>query len=222
MPKIAVTSDIHYRYSFRVPQCDLLIVAGDILGNGSISQLVEFNEFLGRNREKFRKCILTPGNHDKIFETDPGLAKTILTNAQILIDEPYEFDGLKIWASPWTPTFLRWHFMKDRGASIRRMWNLIPDGLDILVTHGPPYGILDVTDDRYGPPQSVGCEELRKKIDSMDNPPRYHLFGHIHHGYGEIKIGSTTFMNASLCNEDYAPVNSPVVFDIEIQQATTQ
>jgi len=211
MTKIATTSDVHSR-PFQVPECDLLIIAGDLMTVGSMNELIEFNAFLGRNRHLYDQCIVTPGNHDKILERELPLAKTILTNAQILVDEPYTYAGLKIWASPWTPTFFNWYYMKDRGGDIRQVWDLIPDGLDILVTHGPPYGIMDVTDGRYGPPQSVGCEQLRKKLDTMEQPPRYHIFGHIHSGYGQVTIGDTTFINASLCDEDYKAVNPPHVF----------
>lgn len=105
--------------------------------------------------------------------------------------------------------------MRDRGGSIKRAWDIIPDGLDILITHGPPNGILDMTDGRYGPAGSIVCEELRKKLDTMVKPPRYNIFNHIHSGYGTVKIGGTTYINARLCDEEYETVNEPVVMEID-------
>lgn len=83
-----------------------------------------------------------------------------------------------------------------------------PAGLDILITHGPPYGVLDVT------PRGdlAGCEELRKKVDEV--LPRVHIFGHIHHGYGILDKGPVKFVNASTCDEEYFPSNPPIIFDI--------
>ena len=97
MTKIATTSDVHSR-PFQVPECDLLIIAGDLMTVGSMNELIEFNAFLGKNRHLYDQCIVTPGNHDKILERELPLAKTILTHAQILVDEPYTYAGLKIWA----------------------------------------------------------------------------------------------------------------------------
>jgi Icc-related predicted phosphoesterase len=118
--------------------------------------------------------------------------------------------GLNIYGSPYTPTFYKWAFMRDRGEPIRAIWNKIPENLDILITHGPPYGILDRNRDGV----ICGCEELLKAVKLKK--PRYHVFGHIHNwGQEPLNIGPTTFINASVCNEDYAPLNKIHYADIE-------
>ena len=78
-------------------------------------------------------------------------------NVHYLCDSGLEFEGLKIWGSPYTPTFGKWNFMRNRGDEIKKHWDLIPSDVDILVTHGPPYGIFDETIDGI----HAGCEDLR-------------------------------------------------------------
>jgi Icc-related predicted phosphoesterase len=122
-----------------------------------------------------------------------------------------EIQGLTIYGSPWTPSFFRhnWVFNADRGSEIRAHWQKIPANLDILVTHGPPFGIVDEVIRNY---EHVGCHDLREAI--LDKKPRVHISGHIHHGYGLGMLGTTLCINASTCNESYKPINAPVVFEI--------
>ena len=93
---------------------------------------------------------------------------------------------------------------------IARKWASIPEGLDILVTHGPPMGILD----RTATDEAVGCEALRDRIAAMERPPRLHVFGHIHEAYGIHETPATIFANASICDLRYAAVNPAVVIDL--------
>jgi Icc-related predicted phosphoesterase len=125
-----------------------------------------------------------------------------------LCDSGINFEGVKIWGSPWTPTFLNWHFMKDRGLPIKEKWDLIPSDIDILVTHGPPHGILDKTEEG----KFAGCEELKKAVRERVKP-KIHCFGHIHEEGGggkSIEIDSTTFVNASVVDARYRHVNKAV------------
>ena len=86
-------------------------------------------------------------------------------------------DNITFWGSPYTPEFLNWAFMYPRGTSSKLYWNLIADNLDVLVTHGPPFGILDETAPGK---EHLGCEELLNAVKEKE--PRVHLFGHIHGG----------------------------------------
>jgi Icc-related predicted phosphoesterase len=45
--------------------------------------------------------------------------------------------------------------------------------------------------------------------------PKVHAFGHIHESYGWYYNEYTIFVNASICNESYAPVNKPYVIEHE-------
>ncbi|MEG2243752.1 MAG: serine/threonine protein phosphatase, partial [Muribaculaceae bacterium] len=94
------------------------------------------------------------------------------------------------------------------GDDIRRYWDLIPEGTDILITHGPAYGILDRTEGG----DNAGCEELLSAIKRIK--PKYHLFGHIHEGYGVFETDKTVFINGSSLDEDYQAVNAPMTIEI--------
>ncbi len=91
--------------------------------------------------------------------------------------------------------------MYPRGTSAKRYWNFIPDNLDVLVTHGPPFGILDET----APGKAhLGCEELLNAV--KEKKPKVRLFGHIHGGAGTFDNGDTRFVNAAYLNERYRPL----------------
>ena len=98
--------------------------------------------------------------------------------------------------------------MKDRGNPITEVWNKIPDDTDILITHGPPMYVLDKT--VRG--EHVGCYDLASKVSRLDL--KLHVFGHIHLMHGTEHINGTTFVNASTCDEQYQPVNKPIVIDL--------
>jgi len=116
--------------------------------------------------------------------------------------------NIHIWGSPVQPRFGNWAFNRDRGADIDRHWQLIPENTDILLTHGPPKGILDKTFQNL----EVGCEMLLQKIEQIQ--PKYAIFGHIHEAYGQVTKNNIHFINASVVNLRYMVVNPPVEFEL--------
>lgn len=98
--------------------------------------------------------------------------------------------------------------VRNTQAALKEKWDLIPDDVDVLITHGPAVGILDKIMDG----SNVGCEELIKAIKRIK--PKYHLCGHIHEGYGVTELDGCTHINASITTERYIPTNKPVVFTI--------
>jgi Icc-related predicted phosphoesterase len=218
---------------------DLLIIAGDITARDRDDEWVEYWNWL--SIQQYEKIVYIAGNHDALCENPQRIAALLKNEAlpksrwaseiEYLYDNgitiewretedtkwgPKHLPDLKsinveIWGSPWTPEFLDWHFMKKRGEDIAAVWAKIPEDTDILITHGPPYGILDHVPlssrgDEY---KNAGCEELLKTV--MRIKPRLHVFGHIHYQGGQqITIGKTTFVNASIMDEDYNPVHKPV------------
>lgn len=207
--KIVAISDTH-SHEIDLPEGDLLIVAGDFTNTGTQRQVERFNSYLEKQSWKFEhKPLVIAGNHDFLFERNRELAESLLPAGSYIEDKLVVVDGIKIFGSPWTPTFFNWAFMRDRGEPIRQFWDLIPDGLDLLVTHGPPWGILDFCG------QHAGCEELLKIVTKeLARPPRFHIFGHIHEGHGAQTTDNTTFLNVAICDEHYRPVNGVTVFDI--------
>ncbi len=202
------TSDTHGMYrDIEIPPADVFIHAGDITRYGKLSELNDFNDWLGELPHKYK--IIIAGNHDWCFENDGKRARAKITNAIYLEDESITIEGVKFYGSPWQPWFLSWAFNLARGLTIKKKWDLIEADTDVLVTHGPPHMILDrvIRGDEH-----VGCEELAKAIHRIK--PKYHVFGHIHESYGTLQGEDTHFINASLNNFRYYPVNPPILFKI--------
>jgi Icc-related predicted phosphoesterase len=209
--KLILISDTHGQLDkIKLPDADVLLHAGDATGQGNIQQLSRFNEHLGKIKHKYKHGIFfTPGNHDGLFEENPALAKSIVTNATVLIDEWVIIEGKIFYFSPYQPAFCDWYFNLPRGPKLAEKWALIPDNTDILITHGPPKGILDLCPDGF----QAGCEELFKRV--MVVKPKIHVFGHIHFSYGVKHFDGITFVNASTCDEQYMPIHTPVEIELE-------
>lgn len=205
---ISDTHGLHAQVS--VPPGDVLIHAGDCLRRGSRDDLREFLRWFARHPHRHK--ILVAGNHDWVFEKHPELAQQLCSvmGVHYLQDSGVTLDGVEFWGSPWTPRFFDWAFMLERGGNaLRHRWSLIPESTDVLITHGPPQGILD--DAPVG--GHVGCELLRDRVSEVK--PDLHVFGHIHEGFGARQLlprhrHPTTHLNASTCNPNYQPVNKPV------------
>jgi len=217
--RLVVTSDCHGKLLHaRIPAGDVLILGGDILANHSGNpdtdaalQLDELRDLDARcGRLGFKHVVMIAGNHDWLFERVKG-AHHALKNIVYLEDSGTEIDGVKFWGSPHQPWFYDWAFNHPRnGRELAHYWSLIPDDTDVLITHGPPFGILDLP---FGKGDPAGCELLLMRVKEVK--PRVHIFGHIHGSYGQQQIGTTLFVNACLCNELYQPVNPPHVIDLD-------
>jgi Icc-related predicted phosphoesterase len=146
-----------------------------------------------------------------MFERHPGAARELLGNAIYLENSGTEVASLNIWGSPVQPEFNNWAFNVARGAAIRRYWEMIPDNTNILVTHGPPFGMLDKL---HPSTPHLGCEELAKAVEQIK--PRLHIFGHIHGGHGLLTANGMCFVNASVVNEEYRLVHESQVVEIEV------
>lgn len=190
-----------------IPSGDIFIHAGDFTGNGTLEEVEDFNHFLA-GLDHTHKIVIS-GNHEYCFEKEPRQSQDLLNNCIYLQDNATIIEGIKFYGSPWQPWFFNWAFNLERGAEIRKKWELIDNDTDVLITHGPPVGHGDevVSGER------VGCEDLIDFVDRIK--PKYHIFGHIHEGYGISHNSHTTFINASTCDFEYDPVNVPIVLDIE-------
>ena len=223
--RITLISDTHTKHDelsydpTDLPGGDLLIHAGDIMNSGrnpmDIYQFCKWFDGLNQYDTK----VFIAGNHDRLFETDPEMASQIYTsykNIEYLQDNRLDLwdqddQQTVIYGSPWQPEFYNWAFnLPRRGDELKEKWDAIPADTDILITHGPPQDHLDISGPPYNEPH-LGCELLRVKVD--EQPPKIHVFGHIHGGYGYKFHNGTHFFNASILNERYEYVNRPVTFD---------
>lgn len=206
--RIVCLSDTHFPpHSIQVPEGDVLIVAGDVCLRGHEYELKLFDDFLGHLPHRHK--VLVAGNHDwALADAEGEEIKSLVKNATYLEDSGVEIEGVKFWGSPWQPEFMNWAFNLHRGQQLAEVWRLIPDDTDVLITHTPPYGILD----QIPSGEHVGCKDLLEALQRVR--PKVHVFGHIHEGYGVLKQNGTTFINASVCDEHYRPVNAPIVIDL--------
>ena len=199
--RLVVISDTHGLHNRieDLPDGDVLVHAGDFMNSGyDLRDVLSFNRWLGE--QPFKHIVVCAGNHDRYFENSAQEARSILTNATYLENTGVTIDNVTFWGSPYTPEFLNWAFMYPRGSGAK-YWDQIPSGLDVLVTHGPPFGILDQV-----APGGVhlGCAELLESVEQKK--PKVHLFGHIHGGAGTFESGATRFVNAAYLNEQYKPL----------------
>lgn len=204
--RVVCASDIHGQHGrFPVPAGDVLVLAGDLTRRGTLTELAEINTWLGTLPHRHK--LIIAGNHDFGLEQDPR-ARELFTHATYLQDEGATVEGLRVWGSPWQPRFFDWAFNLDRGAPLRQRWDLIPEGTELLITHGPPRGVLD----RCWDGRRVGCEDLLDAVRRLR--PRLHVFGHIHESRGREAQGGTIFVNASVCTQRYKPTQPVQVVDL--------
>ncbi len=208
--RIVCLSDMHsLPYDAVIPDGDVLVVAGDICLRGHPNELRRFNDFLGDLPHPNKLFIA--GNHDwPMYHGTPKQVQAVVSNAIYLQDSGVDIDGVRFWGSPWQPEFMGWAFNLPRGQALADKWALIPDDTDVLVTHGPPFGILD----RVIEGEHVGCEDLLAAVQRIK--PKVHVFGHIHEAYGMVKQDNTVFINASVCTVRYWPNNLPIVVELNL------
>lgn len=225
-------------YKPGLPDGDLLIHAGDFTSVGQKGEVMSFLDWAEQQAFRYTYgVVFIAGNHDRSFDPkyskeyedsilrndlshpkkpawllsvlsdlEPGRSRiTYLENQEVTIG------GFKIWGSPITPWFYgeKWAFNRQRGKDIKEVWSKIPSDTDIVITHGPVVGRHD-----YVPSSSqfVGCEELKNRLEEIR--PKLHVCGHIHEGHGEEMVNGVTYVNASICDRFYDPVNRPIIVNL--------
>lgn len=213
--RIVCISDTHNcNEEIAVPDGDLLIHSGDAVTSGTLNEIEKFFKWFESLPHK--RKVLIAGNHDWAYQLQPDKVRPLVPDSVIYLqDSSVEIDGLKVYGSPWQPRFFDWAFNLNRGYELAEKWALIPDDIDILITHGPPNGILDLVP-RNGWDENTGCEELRKRVEQIAAFGRLklHVFGHIHCGYGVHEEFGVKFVNASTCDEQYNATQPPIVIDL--------
>lgn len=205
--RLVLLSDTHTMHDkVSVPDGDVLCHAGDLALDGSAREVQQSLDWL--NLQPHSTVIAIAGNHDWAFQCNADALE--LGRVLYLENSSCHIDGVDFYGSPVTPEFCDWAFNVPRGNAIKRYWDAIPEHVDVLLTHGPPRGILDQS--RPGKSHPLGCEELLPRIEVLK--PKVHAFGHIHGAYGQRESNGTKFFNCSVVNEVYRVVNQPHVVDI--------
>ena len=208
--KIWHFSDTHtYHELLEIPKdIDLAIFSGDCSNpRNPILNLPEVSGFLTWFQSiKIKHKIMIAGNHDSSIEARL-INKNIIESYGItyLENEEIVIDGIKIWGSPHVPNFGNWCFMKSR-SKLDKVWRNIPDNTNIIITHGPPKGCLDLSENYDRSIEQCGCSALMKRI--LVIKPLLVCFGHIHNtrniinaGTMKLSIQDTIFSNGSVVTD---------------------
>lgn len=210
--RIVFISDTHNQLSkLTVPDGDVLVHCGDATFHGNRSEVHHFGDQM--RALPHRTKVFVAGNHDLSFQDAPTYARQWLGDDIVYLqDSSVRIDGTSFYGTPWQPEFGGWAFNLPRGHALANKWALIPAGVDVLITHGPPAGIGDMTPRG----EAVGCHDLLEAVKRVQ--PKIHAFGHIHEGYGvqphNVHGLTTVFINAASCNGQYEPRNAPIVMDL--------
>ena len=204
--KITCISDTHTKSIAKIPDSDVLVFAGDFSIRGYEQDFMDFILKLEKI-ENVKEKVIIAGNHDFCMErqikTEDAIRMINNPHIHYLNETGVKIDGYNFWGSPWTPWFHDWAFNMAPGTE-RLRWNKIPDDTDVLITHGPPFGILDRTNSG----KNVGCLDLLDRIKTIK--PKCHIFGHIHEAYGITHLEGVTYVNACQLNLAYDYVNKPI------------
>ena len=205
--KIICIADTHNKHKeLLVPFGDLIIHAGDFTESGTRSETLDFLKWFGALPHLHK--ILIAGNHDFFLEKNQHNLHTIIPeNIHYLRDNGVCINNLNFWGSPVTPGDGSWAFNKKRGSELSMHWNKIPENTDFLITHSPPYGILDELDNKH----HLGCEALFKRIKALKIPN--HIFGHVHNDYGIVRTKSTVYINSASLDGRYRQINAPLTIN---------
>ena len=188
--KLVAVADTHgYHRDLAIPNGDVFLHAGDLTQRGTLEQLAEVAEWM-RSLPHHHKVVIA-GNHDFAFERQPKEARALFHGLTYLEDEEVTLDGVRFYGSPWQPWFHSWAFNLRRGPPIDAVWQKIPVGVDVLITHGPPMGMGDKVWDG----ERVGCEDLLRHLPRVG--AKAHFFGHIHEDRGEWQHGVTRVVNCT-------------------------
>lgn len=238
--KFVAISDTHTRdipAILKGIEADVLLIAGDWSSTGSLKNIFQFKQYLKAVRSQFTRIVWINGNHEIGLMENPHLNQEIAeeTDTNYLEDNYIMLPRMKqkscnrpdfgnvenpddyitIFGSPYTPEFYRWAYMYPRKTDRWKKYLYKP--ADIVMTHGPAYKILDLTPERYGPPEHVGCWDLRQQIEVLK--PKVHVFGHLHCSHGAKLMKwedgrDTYFYNVAICDEDYLPSNRITEFTL--------
>lgn len=205
---ISDTHGLHDELNLKLDGVDLIVHSGDCSNSMNTffnhKEVWDFMEWY--ESVPVKNKILVAGNHDTCIE------KRMITKEDFAVrgityleHEEVTIDGIKFFGSPYTPTFGTWSFMKSR-QNLHSVWIKIPDDINVLITHGPPKGIRDLTEERDHSMVQCGDASLMKWV--FRNQPNAHLFGHLHNRKEIINQGismydkcRTVFSNAT-CIDD--------------------
>lgn len=216
MAKVTLTSisDSHGQHlDIELPGGDILLHCGDIAHHrGDGRELMSFLGWL--QSQPYEHKIFICGNHDFLFQDHPAAVAQMIAKYDVtyLQDSSVKACGLNIWGSPWQPAFHNWAYNLPRGGpELAAKWAAIPDDTNILLTHGPPYGVGDMTSRG----EAAGCTALLRRLPELKQL-KASFGGHIHEGYGIREVAGVPCINCSVLDYKYRLVNKPITIEVEV------
>jgi len=206
--KLTVISDTHGEHEkLGRLSGDVLIHCGDMFNMFSprSDELERMDDWFGR--QDFDLILCVGGNHDSALQNAIKSSEHPFENASVLQDKTHVHDGITFFGAPWVP-MLSSHAFYCGADELEEKWSFIHESTDVLITHTPPNGVLDVSSAGL----RLGCSYLAKRV--RDITPRIHCFGHVHASAGTVHADGTTFVNASMVNSQYELARGP--YELEI------
>jgi predicted phosphodiesterase len=198
--KIVIISDTHGMHPWlKMPEGDVLVHAGDWCQDyGSLDEMMRFADWIAE--QAYDAKVVIGGNHDFPAQDNNARCHEHFRKLGVhyLQDSGVRIAGAMFWGAPWQPEFGNMAFGLPRGGALWDKWRRIPQDVDVLITHGPPHGILDNAvppEDLFSQDRLVGCEQLLRRVRQIK--PKLHCFGHIHASRGREEIDGTCFINAA-------------------------
>ena len=237
---ISDTHNKHKQLDGKLPGGVLLIHSGDISSLGRKNEVEQFIKWFGKqdythkvfiagnhdmtfDREILLRDKLAhfEGRDRNDYDTECAEGKpewlvemldNLPDNVYYLENNSIKLEGINIWGSPYSARFGReWAFNVNRGEDSRELWGTIPPDANIIVTHGPLFGVVDRTNNNM----NVGCEDLRETVMNLE--PDFHLCGHIHEARGYVQFGKTHCINGSNLSLSYEYKHKPITFDYNFE-----
>lgn len=216
--RLVCISDTHNQhFDLDLPSGDVLVHSGDFTNLGRLESILAFMNWM--EAQDFEHKILICGNHELEVSGQTEYMEHVAESfgIELIHNRVIEINGVSFYGEPRSQEFFDWGWMYARGYAATKVWDKLPS-VDVLVTHGPPYGIADNVPRRMDTytgklSENAGCPELRKRLEYQTKIPLV-VCGHIHEGYGihQTTFG-TTVVNAAIMDRQYRPVNKPIVID---------
>lgn len=208
--RVCCVADLHGNLP-ELPAHHVLLIGGDLCpaNNHDIAYQRDFltHKLLPWLKEEASNPVIVWGNHDFIGEKGMDLLPRALQDL-VVRDEMIELRGLKIWGSPWQLRFFDWAFNLDE-PELADKYARIPDGVDVIVSHGPPHGAGDFSRGKH-----LGSPSLAETIRRVK--PKLVVTGHIHPAYGEYELHGAKVVNAALVDDAYRPSRKPVIVELPV------
>lgn len=212
---IACISDSHGKHDQikHLPKADVIVHTGDLSGHGKQWEIQLFMDWFSSLDYKYK--IFIAGNHDWFCCDYAKTFKNLVPDNVIYLDNTsYSIEGYMFYGTPWQPVFFNWAFNLEE-PELQKEWDKIPLNTDVLLTHCPPHGVLDLALDG----RNCGSPSLLTKV--LEVNPLAHIFGHIHEANGVINLyDNVTFVNGSVLNRRYIMQNDPIVINIHKNETT--